>query len=61
MSNFITKMNHILTSVSKVEKKYEKLIADKDKTLNKGAATGINYNYTTWIICLFSAASLLKN
>lgn len=59
MNSFMAEMSHTITSISKVEKKYEKLIADKDKTLNEGAATGIGYGCATWIICLFSAASLL--
>jgi hypothetical protein len=59
MSSFMTEMSHILTSSSKVEKIYEKLITDKENDLNPGVAIGIGYGCGTWIVCLFSAASLL--
>lgn len=59
MNSFITKISPSLNACSTIEKKYEKLITDKEKILNEGAATGASYGCMTWILCLFSAASLL--
>ena len=58
MNRFMSEVGPYLGAVSEVEKKYEKLIANKEKTLNQGAGTGCAYGCMAWLVCLFFAASL---
>ena len=59
MNNFISEISASLDAISEIEKKYEKLIVDKEKQLNQGAGTGCSMGCLAWIVTLFSAASIL--
>lgn len=59
MNSFISEISPALDACSNLEKKYEKLIADKEKALNEGAGAGLGYGCMTWILVLFSAGALL--
>lgn len=56
MNSFMSEVGPSLGAVSEIEKKYAKLIADKKKTLNKGAATGCGYGFIVWLIFIFFRA-----
>ena len=58
MNRFMSEVGPSLEAISEVEKKYAKLIADKEKTLNQGAATGGCSGCMMCLLCLFSVGSI---
>ncbi len=58
MNRFMSEVGPSLGAVSEVEKKYAKLIADKEKTFNQGTTTGCAGGCGLWLVFLFSGASI---
>ncbi len=60
MNRFMSEVGSFLGAISEVEKKYAKLVGDREETLNQEATKRCIYVCIAWLVYLFSAASLFR-